>query len=248
MGDSHQASKHNMSMDIENYLQKRQAEKPQFRADREICRGCSQPKFNCYCHVIEKFNPKMEFVILIHPIETKRRIATGRMSYLSLENSYLLRGSHFPNDPKLDALLSEPGYRNIILSPGVAATNLTGLPEDKIREHFPQDKKLRIFVLDGTWSNVGKMFNRTPGLQKLQKYFFIPDKPSNIRVRKQPNKKCYCTLEAIHHTIELLGSSQGFDTASRLHDNLLKPFNWMVERQIERIKANRSWRTHSLRL
>ena len=123
--------------------------------------------------------------------------------------------------------------------------NLTGLPEDKIHEYFPQDKKLRIFLLDGTWANAGKMFSRTPELQKLPKYFFVPDQPSNIRVRKQPNEKCYCTLEAIHHVIELLGSSQGFDTSSRRHDNLLKPFDWMVEGQIEKIKANPSWRSCS---
>lgn len=229
-------------MNIESYLRKKQERKLEFRADREICSDCCQPQFNCYCHVVEKFDSKIEFVILIHPLESRRRIATGRMAYQSLVNAHIFKGSYFPNHPKITALLAQPEYQNIILSPGEGATNLTGMPEEEIREHFPQDKKLRIFVLDGTWGTVGKMLSNTPALQKLQKYFFIPDKPSNIRVRKQPNEKCYCTLEAIHHTIELLGPSQGFDTTLRHHDKLLKPFNWMVERQLERIKAHKNWR------
>ena len=142
-------------MDVASYLQKKQNEAPQFRADRETCADCWQPQFSCYCHAIEKFDAKIEFIILIHPIEARRRVATGRMSYLNLANAHILRGSEFAGDAKLNALLAEPGYRNILLSPGTEATNLTGLPEDKIRTHFPQDKKLRIFVLDreqrSTW-------------------------------------------------------------------------------------------------
>lgn len=231
-------------MDVQTYRQKKQAEiEPKYREDRERCLGCWQPKFNCFCHTVNKFDPNIEFVVLIHPIEARRRVATGRMSFLSLENSHILKGSEFPDDKKLNELLNEPGYRNIILSPGVDAVNLTGLPQSKIKEHFPTDKKLRIFVLDGTWTTAKKMFNRTPELQKLKRYFFVPEKESNIRVRKQPNANCHCTLEAIHHTIELLGPSQGFDIKSRIHDNLLKPFDWMVETQIKRIEENRKWRS-----
>ncbi len=233
-------------MNIKSYIKKKQDEKPKFREDRTLCVDCWQPRFNCFCLVIEKFDPKIEFVILIHPLESSRRIATGRMSYLSLKDSHIIRGGQFSDNPQLNALLSEPGFQNIILSPGTEATNLTDLANTKIYKEFPKNKKLRIFVLDGTWSNAGKMFKQTPELHKLKKYFFVPDKPSNIRVRKQPNEKCYCTLEAIHHIIELLGPCKGFDVNSRLHDNLLRPFNWMVEHQIERIKShvkleNRLW-------
>ena len=234
----------NIGMDIEGYrLKKKNEVAPVRRDDRRHCLACWQPKFNCFCHVVNKFDPNIEFVVLIHPIEARRRVATGRMSYLSLENSHILKGSDFAGDTQLNNLLNEPGYRNIVLSPGLHATNLTGMPQEKICEHFPRDKKLRVFVLDGTWTTAKKMFNRTPELQKLKRYFFIPETQSNIRVRKQPNEKCYCTLEAIHHTIELLGPSQGFDTATGLHDNLLKPFDWMVDSQIDRIKNNRNWRS-----
>ena len=193
-------------------------------------------------HAVEKFDPLIEFVILIHPIESRRRIATGRMAYQSLENAHIVRGCQFPDNPIVNKLLAEEGYKNIILSPGENATNLTGMEQSEISQHFPKSQKLRIFVLDGTWSNAGKMFSRSPNLQKLPRYFFIPDKPSNIRVRKQPNEKCYCTLEAVHHSIELIGPSQGLDVKSRTHDKLFKPFDWMIEQQLERIEKNRNWR------
>lgn len=214
--------------------------------DRTFCRDCWQPGFNCFCHKVEKFNPHIEFVILIHPVESRRRIATGRMAHLSLENSHIVRGVEFSENPIVCNLLDEEGYQNIVLSPGENATNLTGMESSEISEQFPGDKKLRIFVLDGTWSTAGKMFNRSPNLRELPRYFFIPQTPSNIRVRKQPNEKCYCTLEAIHHTIELLGPSQGLDISTGIHNKLLKPFNWVVESQIERINANKNWRSREL--
>ncbi len=231
-------------MDIESYLRKKQALKKHFRADRKLCTDCRQPNFNCFCEHIRKFDPNIEFVILIHPLETKRRIATGRMSYLSLENSHILKGASFSGHKKITALVNQPGYQNIVLSPGSEATNLTNCSGKQLREHFPRYKKLRVFVLDSTWSTANKMFKGTPQLHKLKRYFYVPTEASNIRVRKQPSSNCHCTLEAIHHVIELLGPSQGFDTATRLHDNLLKPFNWMVEQQIKRIKKNKNWRTY----
>jgi hypothetical protein len=52
-------------------------------------------------------------------------------------------------------------------------------------------------------------------------------------VRKQPAQECYSTIEAIHHTIELLGPSCGFSVAQREHDRLLFIFDKMVSRQLD---------------
>lgn len=230
-------------MDLAGYLKKKRTQKLHYRADRKLCIECRQPDFNCFCSQVNKFNPKIEFVILIHPLETKRRVATGRMTFLSLENSHILKGPSFGDSKKINMLLNQPGYQNIVLSPGNEATNLTNCSQKDLNEHFPKGKKLRVFVLDSTWSTANKMFKETPQLHKLKRYFFTPDKASNIRVRKQPNDNCHCTLEAIHHVIELLGPSQGFDVLSRQHDNLLRPFNWMIEQQLKRIEKNKNWRS-----
>ena len=229
-------------MDLQQYRQRRKIQLEEQKDTRNLCTDCWQPDFNCYCHAIEKFDPHIEFVVLIHPVEARRRIATGRMSYLSLENSHIIRGMSFADCPTVGRLLADSNYHNVMLARGEGSIDLTNMSEQQKEKHFTSDKKLRVFVIDGTWTNAGKMITRSPNLQKLPRFCFTPDKPSNIRVRKQPNPLCYCTLEAIHHLIGLLGPSQGFDVSGRTHDNLLKPFNWMVGQQVERLREELKWR------
>lgn len=225
-------------MNIADYFERRKqlaAEAPQYR---ELCTQCIQPKFSCYCSHIQRFDPKIDFVILIHPIEVRRRIATGRMSFLCLEKSRLIRGQDFTDIPAVNEILADPDRHCVILYPGRNSQNLTHLEADERAGLFPQDKKLTIFVIDGTWLTAKKMMNTSKNLFNLPRICFSPDKPSTFRVRKQPNPACYSTLEAIHHTIELVGDSQGFEVQSRDHDRLIHVFHKMVDLQISFIKKS----------
>jgi DTW domain-containing protein YfiP len=223
-------------LNLQQYKKQRVIQTESQFKNRTLCTDCWQPDFSCYCHKIEKFDANIEFVILIHPIETRRRIATGRMAFLTLENSHLIRGTEFANCNRINKLLEDKNYKNVLLARRADSIDITAISEAEKKHHFKSDKKLRIFVLDGTWSNAGKMITRSPNLQILPTFCFTPTTPSNIRVRKQPNPLCYCTLEAIHHTIGLLGPSQGLDTKNKIHDQMLKPFDWMVDLQIKRQK------------
>lgn len=209
------------------------------RKYRVLCRVCDQPDFCCYCAQVSAFDPQISFVILIHPIEVKRRIATGRMSHLSLKNSHLIAGQDYSQNPKVNALLEDREYHSVVLYPGMASQNLSALSPSEKTQLFPKDKKLRIFVVDGTWATARKMMRLSENLKNLPRVCFSPEKPSNFRVRKQPHPQCYSTIEAIHHTIELIGDSQGFPVKNRLHDRLLRVFEYMVERQLQFIKVSK---------
>lgn len=205
---------------------------------RNLCTKCIQPQFGCYCAQVQAFDSKINFVVLIHPIEAKRRIATGRMSHLILKDSHLIQGQDYTHDSSVNKLIDDPKYHSVILYPGINSKNISQLePSEKVKL-FPQEKKLRIFVIDGTWATARKMVRLSENLKQLPKICFTPTQPSNFRVRKQPGAECYSTIEAIHHTIELLGESQGFKASSRQHDNLLHVFNYMVERQLEFIRES----------
>ncbi len=207
---------------------------------RTLCNQCSQPNFSCYCSEIQKFDPLINFVILIHPIEAKRRIATGRMSHLSLQNSYLIKGQDYSNNVLVNERIADAKCHSIILYPGHLSKNISELKLEQRAQLFPQDKKLQIFVIDGTWATARKMIRQSHNLQALPRISFTPPAPSNFRVRKQPNSSCFSTIEAIHHTIDLLGLTQGFLTADRNHDSLLRTFNFMVENQLEFIRNSNS--------
>ena len=215
---------------------------------RNMCKVCCQPDFGCYCSQVQTFDPNINFVILIHPIEVKRRIATGRMSHLILKNSHLIKGQDYTHSDQVNDLINDPNYHSVILYPGQTSKNLSLMFNHDKEALFPKNKKLRIFLIDGTWATAKKMINQSKNLQTLPRICFSPTKASNFRVRKQPNPNCYSTIEAIHHTIELIGESCGFAVKERNHDILLKVFDYMVERQLTFVKeAALNLRTASYR-
>ena len=223
-------------MNLETYLlRKKEIEKSQTKF-RELCVKCLQPEFSCYCSQLQPFDPRIKFAILMHPIEHKRRIATGRMSHLSLQHSELLVGQNYTENVQLNSLLSDISYQPVILYPGRMSLNLSTTSENEKKKILPDSKKLLILVIDGTWATARRMMKQSQNLISLPRVCFTPSAPSRFRVRKQPGVECYSTIEAIHQTIELLGSTVGFETESRKHDRLLEVFDQMVERQLQFIR------------
>lgn len=226
-------------MNVESYLEQKKMQAEQAPQYRHLCKVCIQPSFGCYCNHIKSFDLLIKFVVLIHPIEVRRRIATGRMSHLILQGSHLISGQDYSQNSLVNELIEDKSRKSIILYPGVKSYNLSGRTEDEKAKQF-SNEPLTIFVIDGTWATARKMIRQSENLISLPRVCFTPDKPSNFRVRKQPAPNCYSTIEAIHQTIELIGQSQGFDVQSRLHDRLLESFDGMVERQLECIRNSDS--------
>lgn len=225
-------------MNVASYLQKRENYRASLPKTRESCFTCFQPDICCFCEAVKPFDSKIEFVILIHPIEVRRRIATGRMSHLVLQNSKLIRGENFSNSKEVNAILNDETRHSVILYPGANSANLTDLKKKGRAALFPVGKRLTIFVIDGTWNTARKMV-RSENLASLPRICFSPSTPSRFRVRKQPHEGFYSTIEAIHQTIELLGDACGFEVESRKHDGLLDVFDVMVERQLTFIRELR---------
>lgn len=237
-------------MTIQDYLQRRKECTDSQAKYRDFCLTCRQPGFSCYCEGIEVFDPGVKFVILNHPIEMRRRIATGRMSHLCLKDSELIVGHDYTLNSRVNEIISDPTLHSVILYPGQSSTNLTQIPKLERTSLFPKDKKLAIFVIDGTWATARQTASRSQNLKALPRICFTPPAPSTFRVRKQPSKFCYSTIEAIHHCLDLLApvrlaeldsssSSPLASESSRQHDILIRLFNRMVERQLE-IKAARN--------
>lgn len=122
----------------------------------------------------------------------------------------------------------------MMLYPGPQSANLSLMSADQKTSINPSEKKLTIFVIDGTWHTAKKMVNVSENLRQMPRICFTPDKPSAFRVRKQPRPECYSTIEAIHQTIDLLSPQ------NRKHDHLLYVFNKMVARQIE-LSHSQKW-------
>ncbi len=198
---------------------------------RPFCWNCRQPSGGCFCAHVRAFDPAMSFVILIHKIESRRRIATGRMSHLMLKSSKLIEGDCFENNPHVNSLMADPEVFPVVLYPGSGSIDVSKLALDDQAAIVPPHRRLLIFVIDGTWATARRTMRLSSNLARLPRVCFSPVRESQFKVRKQPAANCVSTIEAIHHTIELLGDSQGFETATRAHDGLLEVFSFMVERQ-----------------
>jgi DTW domain-containing protein len=198
---------------------------------REFCWSCRQPGPACYCYRLKPFDPQIEFVVLIHKIEARRRIATGRMSSLLLKRSLLLEGDQFDSHAQVNALIARSDLFPVVLYPGRDSVDLSTASDAELARLTPAGKRLLVFVIDGTWATARRTMRLSANLSRLPRICFSPRRESQFKVRKQPAAHCLSTLEAIHETIELLGESQGFDTASREHDHMLDIFSFMVERQ-----------------
>ncbi len=220
-------------MDVESYRRQRAQLESEAKKYRQWCRTCRQPETICYCSHIKSFDPLIKFVILIHPVEERRRIATGRMSHLCLKNSELIVGQDFSGNARVNEILNDVSLSPIILYPGRNSLNLSAVEDGIFREPLFRPKKTpTVFVIDGTWATAKKMIRQSQNLLCLPRVCFTPPAPSRFRVRKQPHKECYSTIEAIHHTIELLGRDVGYALDSGYHDNLLQVFSIMVETQV----------------
>ena len=224
-------------MDIETYRKKQAEVQAQVSTigRRLPCPRCLQPDFSCYCELLKPFAPKPIFVILIHPIEVARRIATGRMAHLCLKNSQLIIGHSYEQNQRVNSLIEDTQNQCVLLYPGPQSKNLSLMTEPEKIEMRTSQQQLVIFVIDGTWNTARKTLFHSPNLKQLPRIEFKPDRPSRFKVRKQPRAECYSTIEAIHQTIDLLGTSD-----QREHDHLLYVFEKMVARQIE-LAHSKTW-------
>lgn len=192
------------------------------------CPRCLKAAYTCYCSHIKPLRPATQFVVLIHPHEVSRSIASGRMTHLCLANSSFFEGINFTSHPAVNALIADPNNYPVVLSPGENSTNLSTLNESDWVTVFPSDKKLVVFLIDGTWSQANKIKRRSLNLKPLPHVCFTPTTPSQFLVRRQPRSYCYSTIEAVHYFIELVEQP-----ATRHHDNLIDVFTAMVNQQID---------------
>ncbi|MBH46912.1 MAG: DTW domain-containing protein [Halobacteriovorax sp.] len=223
---------------LQQYLDRKKRLKAQEFTPRENCGVCGFSKRTCYCHKLKPFDPKITFAILIHKLEIERKIATGTMSHLILENSHLIPGFDYTLDETVNNLVNNPEHFCVVMYPGRDSLNLSSLTSEQKKLIVPKGKKLVIIVVDGTWCSARHTMRLSQNIKNLPRISFSFSKPSRFRIRKQPKIECCASVEAIHRTIELLGDSQGYDPTSRKHDNLLEVFDFVVETQIAMMEDN----------
>ncbi len=192
--------------------------------NRDVCYRCRKAQVMCYCGAIKGFASNPEFIILIHPKESRKAINTGRMAFLTIANANLLVGRDFSEDQTLNRILSNPLKRCYLLFPGSEAIDISEVPQ----AHEGDERTVVFIILDATWSMAKKMLRLSSNLQKVPQVMFRPEVPSEFVIRQQPGSHCYSTIETIHHIIDVRGEQPKGE-----HHQLLTLFRSMVQKQID---------------
>ncbi len=161
------------------------------------CLRCFRSIKACFCESIEPFFTQTEFKILMHPMEAKRqRVGTGRIANLILKNSQIIIGTDFTTDPEVNEIINSPKYHTMLLYPGKNSLNITETPIQ-----IDKNKKLMIFIIDGTWPCAKTMMRDSLNLQKLPRISFKTDNISLFKIKQQPATYCLSTIESIYYLL-----------------------------------------------
>jgi DTW domain-containing protein YfiP len=192
------------------------------REPRAMCPDCARPASVCLCAELIRVPTRTRVVILQHPRESTVPIGTARIAELALPNAERHVGVDFSSDPRLREILADAQAPPILLYPGAGARDLASEP--------PRGP-VTLVVVDGTWWQSRKLLKKNPEISRLPRYAFEPPEPSRYRIRREPEKHCVSTIEAIARALGYLErETQGLDA-------LLEPFDAMVEHQLRFIHA-----------
>lgn len=195
---------------------------------RAQCSRCLRPQTHCLCALIPQLDSRTRVLLLQHPSEVGHALNTARLADLGLLNAELRVGEVFED---LATLLNPPGYQARLLFPGEDAQLIdTGEPSD---ESLPW----LLVVPDGTWRKARKLLHLNPLLAQLPRVTLPEGAVSRYRLRKAPGPGALSTLEAIVQALEILEAPTSFAP-------LLRPFEALIEGQIEAMGADTYQRNH----
>ncbi|HTL11125.1 MAG TPA: tRNA-uridine aminocarboxypropyltransferase [Bdellovibrionota bacterium] len=197
------------------------------------CVRCRRGGGTCYCARIRPFDPGFELVFIAHPREARNSVGTLRIAHLSTPGSHLLVGcaEEIDRDPRIMAFARGDDFSPWLLYPGEGA-------RPPRQAAGGSDRRLALFVIDGTWSQAKSLVRDSRILSSLPRVGLDPFAPSEYVFRRQPQAHCLSTVEAVHALIEgLHGAGAIALPPERAHDGMLEVFRAMVRVQIERSVA-----------
>ncbi|MDH4372177.1 MAG: DTW domain-containing protein, partial [Verrucomicrobiota bacterium] len=148
---------------------------------RLTCSRCRRPASACWCAELTPVETATRVVFLQHPRESRVAIGTARIAHLGLSRSELHEGIEFAGHPRIEELLARPGTALLFPGPGAVAPDALERPPETL------------IIIDGTWPQARKMVALNPALRALPRIGFMPRKPGNYRIRREPDLQCVAT-------------------------------------------------------
>jgi len=145
----------------------------------------------------------MRFILLTHSRELSKNTGTGSLVALALkENCDVIIWSRTQPDLKLTEMLIPE--ETLLIYP---KKEVEGAEEKniKINIEWPQTRYKTFVVLDGTWQEARKIYNKSPYLHDLNSHTLQVNYASNYQLRRNQKGDGLCTAEVV---LELLKRQQ----------------------------------------
>jgi DTW domain-containing protein len=195
----------------------------------ERCAGCRLVPSHCVCGLRPVVCTQAGVCLLMADTEPLKPSNTGWLIADVVSDTFAFGWARTQIDPALLALLVAPQWQPYVVFPGefVAPERvITELPprlhgcDTALGIDVAPHKRPLFVLLDGTWSEAGKMFRKSPYLDALPVLSLEPERISRYRLRRSRRDDHFCTAEVGALCLELAGETQ----AAQLLDAYLDVF------------------------
>ena len=207
---------------------------------RALCERCSRPHRVCLCAALPPVPvvTQTRVLILQHPVEAKKTVATVPLVELCLANCTVVRGIRFEPELREIQVALDEGYRPLLLYPGPDAQPLEewgARTDSSVHENDPegvmQPQKVLLILADGTWRQAHHMLRHSPRLVAACQCVSFSDatKSDFDPLRREPAKHCISTLEACARALRQLEPTE--EAAVHMEESL----RYMVAAQLRHV-------------
>ncbi|EAT11809.1 hypothetical protein RED65_05464 [Oceanobacter sp. RED65] len=162
-------------------------------------------------------------LILQHPSEQKQALATVPILQRCVEPCEVWVGEDFSQNPRLTDLLKNPQSLRVVFPSSGATDWYCDQPDTSVSNHVST-----VILIDGTWNKAKKIWHMNPWLHSLPAVHLKNFPATEYRIRQSSVEGSLSTLEAAMHSLNWLTGSARFD-------DLAKPFEAMIDMQIQKM-------------
>ena len=171
---------------------------------RSTCHRCKRPlPGQCVCAALPQtpLVTDTRVLVLQHPAEAKKRIATVPLLPLCLERVSIVKGNRFNADLAPIEQAVRAGFSPLLLFPGPGAICLDQMPAPPVT-----GQKTLLVLIDGTWTQARHMMRHSPSLSAACTHAMFEAPAASVfdALRREPEKHCMSTAEACARALRLL--------------------------------------------
>jgi len=206
------------------------------RRRRATCTRCGRPQKHCLCASLpaQPLSSRGTIIVLQHPAEQKRTLATVPLLALCVQNVHVVRGRRYRQGRSavLDAAIAAASRSHtpvplLVLWPGPGAIDVSAVTLPLCSLNYT------LVVFDGTWpqcAEMSKLF--VPALSPPAQLVRLNiGNDADCRLRTAPAAGLVLTAEAVARACASLELAAGSSAAGDVCDAILAPLRLLVSLQ-----------------